>query len=245
MHTFTGGLLAVTTALVLAAPAALASSVTPFTDFAPPGTFEGDTVGFRLKGPQTGNIDNVYIGKNDLGVASNRVDYSRNWNNGVSIPDDRDFEIHPFTFLFDTTNGSASLTFEGSDALTYEFDGDPFVPDTVAIRQFSGDQDARLQSFISFPDSTQTYEPNGNSAGRGGLILTDFGDEGALDDDGIFTLAGTLWVTPTLTNSEATVFEATIGRGAASVIPLPAAGWLLLSGLAGLGVIARRKRAAA
>ena len=29
------------------------------------------------------------------------------------------------------------------------------------------------------------------------------------------------------------------------VIPLPAAGWLLLGGLAGLGVIARRKRAAA
>ena len=36
-----------------------------------------------------------------------------------------------------------------------------------------------------------------------------------------------------------------VTTGNVNVIPLPAAGWLLLSGLAGLGVVARRKRAAA
>jgi hypothetical protein len=197
--------------------------------------FEAGSPAYRVKGRAPAGIgDTFYIGVSDLGVADNREDAGYTY---------QATQAFSFSYALDGTIsgsiGGTSLTYADGpvggafDALLLSLRG-PNTAGTyftlsdvtvngVDIGDFSGATTA--------PNETR-YWTVSDFTGAGGALnvagtLSVFGD-----GDG-FTIAG----------NEALRFEMKLGNSVTAPIPLPAAGWLLVTAIGGLALARRRKTA--
>jgi hypothetical protein len=220
-------------ALIAGAFAATATTAAPVLNIGAHPTFTGDA-GVRYRSFSNTGAEEVYLGAGDLGVGGNRVGQHYTWASPGAFN---------FTFTVDLANNRISSSLPGATTLTRAYAADPVIN---AFRIFVRD-DATAVNGVQAGDIWLTnLVVNGTSLGT----VTTKGQTGfnaftvtGVDVGTLYTLSGTINLFGTMsTSQEANRIEITAGY--VPPIPVPAALPLLLAGLGGLVVVARRRKAA-
>ncbi|MGI1661687.1 VPLPA-CTERM sorting domain-containing protein [Palleronia sp. KMU-117] len=186
--------------------------------------FSGDAaVRYRSFGNTGGN--ETYLGKGDLGQPGNRVEQGYTWTDGA----------FDFAFTIDLANNRLTSKLPGASLLTYGYTADPIIN---AFKISSIDRAAQGELWIT------NLIVNGTSLGA----VTSAASEGVLDFtvtgvavSTLYTITGKIHRTGFFGSSqEGSRIDIVAGYVPPPAIPLPAAAWMLLAGLAGLAAVARR-----
>lgn len=232
-------------ALVL--PVSEASAASVLTDGAVFDSFTSGGPAVRVRSQNTGG--ELYVGRGDLGLSNPPAPESARVESNISLGATQSFSLdwNQVTGVLTGSIGDTSLTFSdftlpagGFNALQISITG-PNNNTTPATLFTLTDVTFGTMSLGDFA---------GNAAGEPRETVSWVVD--GLDAFRSVSLQGTLNyfgpsgnVSAEAARVEFKFGDVEPGPNGVGVIPLPAAGWLLLSGLAGLGVIARRKRATA
>lgn len=221
---------AVLAASCLSAP--MASAATVYTDAASIANFTAGGPAGRARSQNTGN--ELYVGSGDLGVGGNRAEAAVTYaaSQAFSLSYNKD------TGVVAGSIGSANQVFSaaaglGFNALSVNITG----PNTGTGSYFS--LTGVTVNGEAAGDFTGAMPPDARTTVTS--IISGFALSGST-----ITLLGTLnYFGPLGTNISAEQAAVNVKFGEFAPIPLPAAAWLLLAGIGGLGMVSRRRRAAA
>lgn len=138
-----------------------------------------------------------------------------------------------------TTSGGNTVSFGGFRVSAFDWDGpvappSSFLPDVSAA--FEGLSFASLfgpaSDTLGLDRLYWFYAKEGAGLAPGDSISNFFGVQSAIAESSLFAI---------ISNDDGIQAFSSLSATAPSPIPLPAAGWLLLAGLGGLGLMARRR----
>ena len=207
-----------------------------FTGIAPIGTGSGGAYGLEVIGGQPGNWE-IAVGQGTSRPGNfNQADYA--WNAAFT----------PVSFSYDygvTEANKATVNIDGT-TLTYDF-GSLQTGNTIRI---FAKRDAQLfindisGHSVSYTIGEDVADWDGTATNAGS-----YNDETLLLGSSMFTSGFTMEGTIVMRGGKGSAHSVVVSAGNIDVspVPLPAAAWMLIAGVGGLGVMARRnnKRKAA
>jgi len=206
-----------------AAPDAQAATLTPGFDGS---LLSTETVGARYKGANTGAEH--FAGVNDLGQGANRSQAEHTWVAGSATA--FSFMFDSATGLIESSLGGASISFQGTAGLVSN------VLQLNLSNRVANDP---------FTFSVSNLSVNGESIAD--LTCDEFCDWMVTDFAVLpkLTVSGSINLDGTMTGNPNELIRFGVTASSIAPIPLPAAGWLLLTAFGGLGLAAHRRRKAA